>query len=76
MGSRDWSVVHSGGARIDEQKRKAIYAEAQRLVQEYLPLIHLVNPVSLAAVRNTIQGVKFSALGGTLWNVYELKVTE
>ena len=64
---------------LDEVKRKEIYAETQRLSQEYLPYIYLVNPLSLVAVRDRIQNVKFSALGsqkGTLWNKYELKVRE
>jgi len=64
---------------LDEAKRKEIYAETQRLSQEYLPYIYTVNPLALAAVRDRIQGVKFSALGslsGTLWNKYELKVKE
>lgn len=64
---------------LDEVKRKEIYAKTQRLSQEYLPYIYLVNPLSLVAVRDRIQNVKFSALGsqkGTMWNKYELKVTE
>lgn len=68
-----------GAQELDEVKRKAIYDETQRLTQEYLPCIHLVTQLSLAAVRDRIQGVKYSALGsqgGTLWNKYELKVTE
>ncbi|MUG96206.1 ABC transporter substrate-binding protein [Scytonema sp. UIC 10036] len=63
----------------DEEKRKEIYAQTQRLTQEYLPAIHLVNPLSLSAVRNRLQNVKFSALGSqsaTLWNKYELKITD
>ncbi|NMG06536.1 ABC transporter substrate-binding protein [Brasilonema sp. UFV-L1] len=64
---------------FDEAKRKEIYAETQRISQEYLPLIYLVNPLSLAAVRDRLQNVKFSALGsqeGALWNKYEIKVAE
>lgn len=61
---------------FDEAKRKALYAETQRLSQEYLPLIHLVNPYAMVAVRDRIQGVKFSAVNGSTWNIYELKVTE
>ena len=63
-----------GAQELDEAKRKEIYAETQRLAQEYLPFIHLVNPLALTAVRDRIEGVEFSALGGTLWNIYELKV--
>jgi peptide/nickel transport system substrate-binding protein len=65
-----------GGQELDETKRKAIYAEIQRKAQEYVPFIYLVNPLSLSAVRNNIQGVKFSALGGPLWNIHELKLAE
>ena len=63
-----------GAKELDETKRKAIYAETQRITQEYLPFIYLVNPLSMAAVRNNIKGVKFSGVGGLLWNIYELKI--
>ncbi|WP_017719722.1 ABC transporter substrate-binding protein [Kamptonema formosum] len=61
---------------LDEGKRKAIYAESQRLTQEYLPVIPLINPLLVSATRNRIQGVKFSALGGMFWNVNELKISD
>ncbi len=67
-----------GAQELDEAKRKEIYAETQRLSQEYLPYIYLVDALSLVAVRDRIQNVKFSALGsqaGTLWNKFELKVS-
>jgi peptide/nickel transport system substrate-binding protein len=74
----DWEAeigrLYIEGAReLDETKRKEIYGETQRLAQEYLPFIHLINPLALAAIRDRIEETKFSALGGTLWNVYELK---
>ena len=68
-----------GSQELDEARRKAIYAETQRLTQEYLPFIHLVSPLSLIAVRDRIQGVEYSALGsqgGTLWDKYKIKVTK
>ena len=65
-----------GATEMDEAKRKAIYGDTQRITQEYLPLIYLFTPLSLTAVRDHIQGVKYSALGGALWNMYELKVAE
>ena len=40
---------------------------------------YLVNPLSIAAVRDRLQGVKYTAVGsqaGTLWNKYELKVAQ
>ena len=65
-----------GAKEVDEAKRKAIYAETQRLTQEYLPFIYLVNPIGLLAVRDRIQNIKYSAYGGPIWNIYELKAVE
>ena len=60
---------------LDESKRKALYAKAQAIVQEHLPYIYLVNPLSLAAVRDRINGIEYSALGGTFWNIEELRIS-
>ncbi len=65
-----------GAGELDETKRKAIYNETQQLVQEHLPVIHLVNPLSLAAVRDRVKGIEYSALGGAFWNLNELKIEE
>ena len=77
----DWereigNLYIQGAQEFDEAKRKAIYAETQRISQEYLPYIYLINPIAMAAVRDRIQGVKFSALEGAFWNIYELKVAD
>lgn len=74
----DWekeiaNLYIKGAQEFDEAKRKAIYDETQRITQEYLPYIYLVNPLSMAAIRDRIQNVKFSALGA-FWNIYELRV--
>ena len=67
-----------GAREYDENKRKQIYADFQRIVQEQLPVIHLVTPIALSAIRDRVKGVQFSGLDtrGSLWNVYELKVTD
>lgn len=65
-----------GAGELDEAKRKAIYAQTQQITQEYLPMIYLVNPLAMSAVRDRIQGIEYSALGGALWNIHELKLTE
>lgn len=75
----DWeqkiSDLYIEGAReLDEEKRKKIYGETQEIAVEYLPLIYLVNPYSLEAVRNRIQGIEYSALGGAFWNIEKLKI--
>ena len=61
---------------LDETQRKALYFETQKLVQENLPFIHLVGQYSMSAVRNKVENVRYTALGGTLWNIQELKITE
>ncbi len=58
---------------LDEAKRKALYAKTQQITQEYLPVIHMVGQYSLSAVRDRFEGIKFSALGGSLWNIYEIR---
>lgn len=66
----------AGAHELDEAKRKVIYDRFQQIAQEQLPFIHLVNPLSLDAVRDRFQGIKYSALGGAFWNIYEIKVTK
>lgn len=59
----------------DETKRKALYAQFQRRVQEDLPLMFLVHESALMVARDTIEGVKFSGLPSWgLWNLAELKL--
>jgi peptide/nickel transport system substrate-binding protein len=64
-----------GAQELDEAKRKAIYGEAQQLVQEYVPFIYLITPLSFVAVHDRVQNVKYSALGGALWNIAELQLS-
>lgn len=77
----DWEIeigrlYIKGGQELNDEKRKAIYAEAQKLAQAQVPMIFLVNPLSLSAVSNQIQGVRYGALGGVLWNIQELKLAQ
>jgi peptide/nickel transport system substrate-binding protein len=48
----------------------------QKIAQEQVPLIYMVNPYVLSAVRNRVQGVELSSLAyeQSLWNVAQLKV--
>ena len=61
---------------LDEVKRKELYAETQRIIAEQVPFIYMVNPLTFEAVRDRISGIKYSAIGGAFWNLYELKITE
>jgi peptide/nickel transport system substrate-binding protein len=67
----------AGSQEFDEKKRKAIYGKFQQIVQEQLPVIHLVNDAALMAVRDRIQGLKYSGLPSWgLWNIPEIKIVD
>ena len=78
---KDIEILYIEGAQeLNEDKRKAVYGEAQMLIQENLPFIYLVNPLSLIAIRDRIEGVKYTArysspLSGALWNIDDLKLS-
>ena len=77
----DWeekigSLYIQAAQELDEGKRKAIYQETQRITQENLPCIYLVNELSMAAVRDRVQGVRYSDVSGALWNIQDLKVLD
>ncbi|WP_414568024.1 ABC transporter substrate-binding protein [Nostoc sp. CCY 9925] len=77
----DWekqidSLYIKGAQVLDENKRKEIYYEYQRIASEQLPFIHLVEGLNLQAVRDRFQGIQYTALGGPFWNLYELKVVD
>jgi len=77
---RDWeqeieSLYIEAAQELNREKRKELYGKAQQIVQEKLPYIYLVNSLSLAAVRDYIKGVEYSALGGVFWNIEDLKLS-
>ena len=78
----DWEIrigeLYTQAAQeMDEERRKAIYAEFQQIALEESPLIYMVNPISMAAVRDRFENIQFAALDRTLfWNIYEVKVKE
>ena len=65
-----------GSQVVDPVERKAIYGEVQRIVQEELPFIYLIAPLSLGAARDRVQGIDYTALGGLLWNLDTLELKE
>jgi peptide/nickel transport system substrate-binding protein len=60
-----------GAREVEESKRKVFYDQVQRLVKENVPYVYLVNTLDLDAIRDRVQGVEFSAIGGATWNIYE-----
>jgi peptide/nickel transport system substrate-binding protein len=70
-------LIIAGARELDEAKRQQIYADYQRVVQDNLPVIFLVNDRALMAARNTVQGLQYSGLPSWgLWNIQELKMQE
>lgn len=65
-----------GSQELDEAKRKEIYGEFQQIVAEQVPFIYLVSAYTLEAVRDRIENIQFSALGGAFWNLYELDIAQ
>jgi peptide/nickel transport system substrate-binding protein len=66
-------LFQDGAREFDEKKRRAIYVQFQQLVQEELPIIHLVNDRAFMAVRNDIQGLDYNGLPfWGLWNIDEV----
>ncbi|MGF1521124.1 MAG: ABC transporter substrate-binding protein [Leptolyngbyaceae cyanobacterium] len=79
----DWekeiaNIYIQAAQETDPEKRAELYKESQRLTQEYLPFIYLVNPLNLGAVRNTIEGIRYSGIVRpyAMWNVQELSMVE
>ncbi|WP_197984838.1 ABC transporter substrate-binding protein [Leptolyngbya sp. Cla-17] len=69
-------LMVAGARELDEAKRRQVYADYQRVVQENLPVIFLVNDRALMAARNTVQGLRYSGLPSWgLWNIQDLKMT-
>jgi peptide/nickel transport system substrate-binding protein len=63
---------------LDETKRKELYSQVQEFTQANVPVIFLVNPLYLSAVRNRVKGIIPSAThsAGVLWNLPELKIQD
>jgi peptide/nickel transport system substrate-binding protein len=80
--ANDWEkeidrLFIEGARELDLEKRKKIYGEFQKIVQEQLPVIHLVNDSALMGVRNRLSGLKYSGLPSWgLWNIQELRVQD
>jgi peptide/nickel transport system substrate-binding protein len=65
-----------GAQELDDEKRKEIYHEVQRLTQDNLPWIPLVVERIMAAVRDRIEGVQYPELGNAQWNIQDLRVQD
>jgi peptide/nickel transport system substrate-binding protein len=60
---------------LNEGKRRDIYIETQKITQENLPCIYLVNALSFSAIKNRVKGIDYSPISGPFWNLHELKIS-
>jgi peptide/nickel transport system substrate-binding protein len=61
---------------LNEEKRRKIYIETQKITQENLPCIYLVNALSFSAIKNRVKGIDYSPIGGPFWNLPELTIVD
>jgi peptide/nickel transport system substrate-binding protein len=61
---------------LDEGKRRQLYIESQKVTQENLPCVYLVNPLSLSAIKNRVKGIEYSPISGPFWNLHELSISD
>jgi peptide/nickel transport system substrate-binding protein len=61
---------------LNDAKRREFYIETQKITQENLPCIYLVNPLTLSAVKNRVKGIEYSAIKSSpaFWNMYKLSI--
>jgi peptide/nickel transport system substrate-binding protein len=57
-------LYNEGKFTIDEQRRKEIYDEYQRIILEQLPVMYTVHPLSFLAVRDKWANVYYDTLNG------------
>lgn len=65
-----------GVQELDEDKRKVIYDEYQKIASDQLPVIYTVLSARLAAVRNKFGNLKPTNYGGVLHNIEEIFVKQ
>jgi peptide/nickel transport system substrate-binding protein len=61
---------------LNEEKRRKIYIETQKITQENLPCIYLVNSLSFSAIKNRVKGIDYSPINGPFWNLPELTISD
>lgn len=56
-------LLEQGRTELNQEKRKEIYAQVQKLINEELPYVFLFSRNNVAAMNNRIQGVVWSKTG-------------
>ena len=69
-------IFNLGVQELDENKRKVLYDEFQRIVSEQLPVIYTVLGSNIFAVRNKFGNLNPTSYGGAFHNLEEIYVLE
>ena len=67
-------IYDQGAREMDENKRKVLYDEFQRIVADQLPVIYTVLNVDMYAVRNKFGNLKPTVNGGAFHNIEEIYI--
>jgi peptide/nickel transport system substrate-binding protein len=67
-------IFAAGCRELDENKRKALYDEWQRIAADQLPLIYTVLPEQIFCIANKFKNVNPSVTGGLLHNIERLYI--
>ena len=77
----DWEarideIFNQGVQELDENKRKQLYDEFQRIISQKLPMIYTVLSSRLYSVRNKFENLNPTKFGGLFHNLDELIIRE
>ena len=67
-------IYDQGAQELDENKRKVLYDEFQRIVADELPVIYTVLNMDMYAVRNKFGNLKPTVNGGAFHNIEEIYI--
>ena len=67
-------IYDQGAQELDENKRKVLYDEFQRIAADELPVIYTVLNIDMFAVRNKFGNLKPSVNGGVFNNIEEIYI--
>ena len=68
-------IFEKAACELDNVKRKVLYDRWQMIVSEEIPVIYLVNPAALHAVRNRFGNLRPTGYGGVFYNIEEIYTT-
>lgn len=69
-------VFDQGAQVFDLNERKAIYSRYQKVVYDQAPMIYLYSPLHISAVRDRVQNIDPTPLGGATHNMESLWIDE